>query len=59
MKMLIDIYIGILLWLLVNGMFMVIGYYIGRASVWSEINENGGITKEDGEEDDETFEGHQ
>ena len=48
--MLIDIYIGILLWLLVNGLCMIIGYYIGRASVWSEINSNGGITKEDGED---------
>ena len=48
--MLIDIYIGILLWLLVNGLCMIIGYYIGRGSVWSEINPNGGVTKEDGED---------
>ncbi len=49
--MLIDLYIGILLWLLVNGICMIVGYFIGRGSVWAEINRNEGITKEDGEED--------
>lgn len=48
--MLIDLYIGILLWLLVNGICMIVGYFIGRGSVWAEINKNEGITKEDGEE---------
>lgn len=51
--MLIDIYIKILLWLLVNGICIIIGYYIGRGSVWAEINQNGGITREDGEEEED------
>lgn len=51
--MLIDVYIHILFFLLVNGICILLGAWIGRASVWSEINKNGGITKEDGEEDEE------
>ena len=48
--MLIDIYIKILLWLLINGLCIIVGYYIGRGSVWAEINKNEGVTREDGEE---------
>ena len=51
--MLIDIYIKLLFNLMLGGVMILIGYGLGRASVWSEINKNGGITKEDGEEDDD------
>lgn len=54
---LIDIYIKLLFNLMLGGIMILIGYALGRASVWSEINRNGGITKEDGEEaDDDAWE---